>query len=68
MLLQLVASRYAALLALFRCQVSGVVESSAMLMRNIVDQADVGTCRAMQAAALSSGRQFFTKLVNCGKL
>ena len=71
-LMQLTASRYSALLALFRCQASlsatgrpckrdsvadpdppplqctGIVESAAMLMRVIVDSADVGTCRAMQ--------------------
>jgi len=61
-LMQLVASRYSALLSLFRCRCSGVVESCAMLMRTIVDMADLGTCRAMQAAALSSGvwlRHFF---------
>ncbi len=36
-----------------------------MLMRVIVDSADVGTCRAMQAAALSSGvwlRHFYNAL------
>jgi DnaJ family protein C protein 13 len=54
-LMQLVASRYAALLSLFRCQCSGVVESAAILMRAIVEQADEGTCRAMQTAAISSG-------------
>jgi hypothetical protein len=54
-LVQLTASRYSSLLALFRCQCTGIVESTAMLMRLIVDLAEVGTCRAMQAAALSSG-------------
>lgn len=54
-LMQLTASRYTALLSLFRCKCSGVVESCAMLMRQVVDVADLGTCRAMQAAALSSG-------------
>jgi DnaJ homolog subfamily C member 13 len=61
-LLQLVASRYPSLLSLFRCRCSGVVESCALLMRAIVEQADLGTCRAMQAASLSSGvwlRHFF---------
>ena len=61
-LMQLTASRYSALLALFRCRCSGVVESATLLMRAIVEQADLGTCRAMQTAALSSGvwlRHFF---------
>jgi hypothetical protein len=60
--MQLTASRYGALLSLFRCRCSGIVESCALLMRAIVEQADLGTCRAMQSAALSSGvwlRHFF---------
>jgi DnaJ family protein C protein 13 len=61
-LMQLTASRYSVLLGLFRCRCSGVVESATLLMRAIVEQADLATCRAMQNAALSSGvwlRHFF---------
>lgn len=54
-LMQLVASRYQALLALLRSEVPSIVECSAMLMRAIVRQADAGTVRAMQAASLSTG-------------
>ena len=64
-LMQLVASRYASLLAMFRSDVPSIVECAAMLMRAIVTKADQGTVRAMQAAALSTGvllRHFYNAL------
>lgn len=64
-LLQLTASRYSSLLSLFRCQCTGVIEATAILMKTIVDHADEGTCRAMQAAAISSGvwlRHFYNAI------
>ena len=45
---QLVASRYLALLSLFRSKCSALTEGAALLMRLIVLEADVGTARAMQ--------------------
>jgi DnaJ homolog subfamily C member 13 len=64
-LMQLVASRYMALLTLFRLQVPTAMECAAMLIRGIVNQADVDTCRLMQRAALSTGillRHFFNAI------
>jgi hypothetical protein len=45
---QLVASRYLALLSLFRSKCSALTEGAALLMRLIVLEADLGTARAMQ--------------------
>ena len=49
---QLVASRYLALLSLFRSKCSALTECAALLMRLIVLEADLGTARAMQEVCL----------------
>eukprot|EP01138_Halocafeteria_seosinensis_P006645 gb/GECG01006793.1/.p1 GENE.gb/GECG01006793.1/~~gb/GECG01006793.1/.p1 ORF type:complete len:2790 (+),score=366.62 gb/GECG01006793.1/:1-8370(+) len=54
-LMQLVASRYSAMLTLFRSKCPSIVESATMLVRGIVFRADQDTVRAMQSAALSTG-------------
>lgn len=67
-LMQLTASRYFALLSLFRCHCAGIVESAALLMRAMVEQADEGTVRAMQVRSLPCYSSRFSPCVPAAHL